>query len=145
MLLILSIGRSLFVIRCIFTENIISLPFYMKVSEISSVFSSLLLSIKNTDARNEEIWHGLILHGMVWFVFVEGLRTDLLMLGPLRVAQLVSLVFVAIGILGIFGLWDSLFKKLWPFRKEKPVVLFDLDGTLVDTNEADSCFFYSYL
>ena len=84
--------------------------------------------------RGDLAWAYLTWYGMVRF-FVEGLRTDSLMLGPLRVAQLVSLVFVAIGILGIFGLWDSLFKKLWPFRKEKPVVLFDLDGTLVDTNE----------
>ncbi|HHW44956.1 MAG TPA: prolipoprotein diacylglyceryl transferase [Desulfotomaculum sp.] len=34
--------------------------------------------------------------------FIEGLRTDSLMLGPLRVAQLVSLLFVALAIAGIW-------------------------------------------
>jgi phosphatidylglycerol:prolipoprotein diacylglycerol transferase len=37
--------------------------------------------------------------GRLW---IEGLRTDSLMLGPLRVAQVVSLALIA---LGLFGLW----------------------------------------
>lgn len=73
-------------------------------------------------------------YGMVRFI-VEGMRTDSLMMGPLRVAQVVSLVGVVVGILGIFGVWDRLFKNIWPFKKKKPVVIFDLDGTLVDTKE----------
>lgn len=71
-------------------------------------------------------------YGMVRF-FVEGMRTDSLMLGPIRVAQLISLLGVLLGVLGILGVFDRLFKKVWPFRKEKPAVIFDLDGTLVDT------------
>ncbi len=34
-------------------------------------------------------------------VFVEGLRTDSLMLGPIRMAQLISIVFIIVGIIGI--------------------------------------------
>lgn len=34
-------------------------------------------------------------------VFVEGLRTDSLMLGPIRMAQLISIVFIIVGIAGI--------------------------------------------
>lgn len=40
--------------------------------------------------------------GRVW---IEGLRTDSLMLGPLRMAQMVSLTGVAIGTLGLFWLY----------------------------------------
>lgn len=71
-------------------------------------------------------------YGVVRF-FIEGMRTDALMLGSLKMAQAISLVGIVIGILGIFGVFDKLFKNIWPFKRQKPVVLFDLDGTLVDT------------
>ncbi len=70
----------------------------------------------------------LLWYGLVRF-FVEGRRTDSLMFGPLRMAQVVSLVFMAIGLLGILGI----FRKK---EKKKPVILFDLDGTLLDTEPA---------
>lgn len=63
----------------------------------------------------------LIWYGLVRFV-VEGMRTDSLMLGPLRVSQVLSAVLVVIGLA-----W--LFLK----RNSRPVILFDLDGTLVDS------------
>jgi phosphatidylglycerol---prolipoprotein diacylglyceryl transferase len=40
--------------------------------------------------------------GRIW---IEGLRTDSLMLGPLRMAQVVSLVQIAIGLLGLAWLY----------------------------------------
>ncbi|MDX2099209.1 MAG: prolipoprotein diacylglyceryl transferase [Leptolyngbyaceae cyanobacterium bins.59] len=40
--------------------------------------------------------------GRIW---IEGLRTDSLMLGPLRIAQVVSLVAIAIGLLGLAWLY----------------------------------------
>lgn len=73
-------------------------------------------------------------YGLVRF-FVEGLRTDSLMIGNLRIAQIISIVFMLIGILGIIGVWDKVFKNVWPFTRQKPVVVFDLDGTLVDTQD----------
>lgn len=39
-------------------------------------------------------------YGVVRF-FVEGLRTDSLMFGPIRMAQLISVVFLVVGIVGI--------------------------------------------
>lgn len=84
--------------------------------------------------RGDMAWAYLTWYGMVRF-FVEGFRTDSLMLGPLRIAQVVSIIGIIIGICGILGVWDKLFQKVWPFRKEKPVVVFDLDGTLVDTKD----------
>ncbi len=67
---------------------------------------------------------------MVWYgiarFIIEGMRTDSLMMGPLRVAQLISLLFVVVGIVGLLGKFH---------KPQKPVVLFDLDGTLVDTKQ----------
>lgn len=84
--------------------------------------------------RGDMAWAYLTWYGMVR-VFVEGLRSDALMLGPLRIAQVVSILGIIMGICGILGVWDKLFHNFWPFRKEKPVIVFDLDGTLVDTKE----------
>lgn len=71
-------------------------------------------------------------YGMIRF-FIESLRSDSLMLGSFKVAQIVSLALVLIGILGILGLWDKLFKNIYPWRREKPVIIFDVDGTLLNT------------
>lgn len=73
-------------------------------------------------------------YGTVRF-FVEGLRTDSLMIGSLRMAQIVSIIFVVVGVLGILGVWNKVFKNVWPFKRQQPVIVFDLDGTLVDTQE----------
>lgn len=66
-----------------------------------------------------------ILYGLVR-VFVEGMRSDSLMLGPIKMAQLTAIVLMLGGIgLMIFG----------RLEKKKPVILFDLDGTLIHTND----------
>lgn len=70
------------------------------------------------------MWYGLVR------VFVESMRTDSLMFGSLRMAQIISLLFILVGMLGTLGV----FRKLQ--KKEKPVMLFDLDGTLLDTEPA---------
>lgn len=82
--------------------------------------------------RGDLAWAYFAWYGVVRF-WIESMRTDALMAGNLRVAQLVSLVFVIVGIGGILGLWNRLFARFWPFRKEKPAILFDLDGTLIDS------------
>lgn len=71
---------------------------------------------------------------MVWYgstrFVVEGMRTDSLMAGHFRMAQIVSIVFVGIGLLGLSGLFHRMLH--W---YSKPVILFDHDGTLVATKE----------
>jgi phosphatidylglycerol:prolipoprotein diacylglycerol transferase len=47
--------------------------------------------------------------GRVW---IEGLRTDSLMVGPLRMAQIVSLSAIALGIAGL--VWLYLFGRSLP-------------------------------
>ncbi len=46
--------------------------------------------------------------GRIW---IEALRTDSLMLGPLRVAQVISLVMISVGVLGL----------VWLYRLKKPL------------------------
>ena len=47
--------------------------------------------------------------GRIW---IEGFRTDSLMLGPLRIAQVVSLVAIAVGVIGL--IWLYWFKRSLP-------------------------------
>ena len=68
------------------------------------------------------MWTGVVRY------FVEGFRTDSLMLGDIRMAQLTSIVYIVIGVLGYLGVFRKLIKK-----KAKPTILYDLDGTLLDT------------
>ena len=79
--------------------------------------------------RGNLIYAYLMWYGVTRF-FIEGLRTDSLMIGSLRMAQLTSLAFIAFGVVGTLGLFRKLFKE------PKPVVLFDLDGTLLNTEPA---------
>lgn len=84
--------------------------------------------------RGDLAWAYITWYGMVRFI-VEGMRTDSLMLGPIKVAQLISILGVLFGICGLLGVFDKLFKNIWPFKKQKPAIIFDLDGTLVDTKD----------
>lgn len=63
----------------------------------------------------------LAYYGVIRF-FIEGLRTDSLMIMGLRTAQLTSIVFVVVGVVGL--LWKD---------KTKPIIGFDLDGTLLNS------------
>lgn len=75
------------------------------------------------------MWYGFVR------LIVEGMRTDSLMIGPLRIAQIISIIGIIVGLLGLLGVYDKLFKNTWMFKDEKPVILFDADGTLLDTTQ----------
>lgn len=79
--------------------------------------------------RGDGVYFYLLWYGWSRFI-VEGMRTDSLMFGPIRMAQLISVVFIVVGILGFVGVFNKLMKE------PKPIVLFDLDGTLLDTEAA---------
>ena len=79
--------------------------------------------------RGDMVYAYLMWYGVTRF-FIEGLRTDSLMIGSLRMAQLTSIAFIVIGVAGMLGLFRKLFKD------SKPVILFDLDGTLLNTEPA---------
>ncbi len=79
--------------------------------------------------RGDRTYFYLMWYGISRFI-VEIFRTDALMLGGLKMAQIVSIVFFVVGLLGYLGVYEKF------IRKSKPVVIFDFDGTLVDTSEA---------
>lgn len=54
--------------------------------------------------------------GRVW---IEALRTDSLMLGPLKIAQIVSILAIALGIFGLYWLY-GLKKNLPDIQKDSP-------------------------
>lgn len=70
-------------------------------------------------------WYGAIR------IFIEHYRTDSLMIGSLKTAQVVGLISMLLGLAGLLGA----FKKLY-YPKAKPAVIFDFDGTLMDTAPA---------
>jgi phosphatidylglycerol:prolipoprotein diacylglycerol transferase len=76
--------------------------------------------------RGDLMYAYLMWYGVTRF-WVEGLRTDSLMFMGFRMAQLTSIVFILVGLLGKLGVYDRFMKK------KKPVLLFDFDGTLGDT------------
>lgn len=78
--------------------------------------------------RGDLTFSYLMWYGVTRF-FIEGFRDDSLWIGPLRIAQVISLIFVVIGLIGYLGG----FKALMP--SNKPIILFDFDGTLADTQE----------
>ena len=84
---------------------------------------------KRVENRGDLVWLYLMWYGLVR-IFIESRRTDSLMIGPIKTAQLVSLVFMIVGMLGYLGV----FKKF--IKKKKPTIIFDMDGTLVDTDGA---------
>lgn len=83
---------------------------------------------KTQTKRGELVGAYCIWYGIVRF-FIEGDRTDSLLIGSLKTAQLTSILFVIIGLLLYFGIYDKIFKK-------KISYVFDLDGTLTDSTPA---------
>ena len=81
--------------------------------------------------RGHGFYGYLTWYGLTRF-FIEGMRTDSLMLfnTGIRMAQLTSIVFVLVGVMGFAGV----FKK-WT-ASPKPIILFDFDGTLADTQQS---------
>ena len=61
----------------------------------------IILVIKRIQKyQGEQFFSYFIFYGIVRF-FVEGLRTDSLMFGPIRMAKSVSIVFLIVGIIGV--------------------------------------------
>lgn len=68
---------------------------------------------------------------MAWYgairFWIESYRTDSLMIGPFKMAQVVSIVMLVVGMAGLLGAFNKL------IMRKKPLLIFDLDGTLLDT------------
>jgi len=84
---------------------------------------------KYQNKRGDLAYAYLMWYGVIRF-FIEGRRTDSLYFGNFKMAQLTSIAFLIIGLLGYFGAFQKLLMKY------KPPVIFDFDGTLVDTTKS---------
>lgn len=79
--------------------------------------------------RGDLAYAYLIWYGVIRF-FIEGIREDQLRFMGVSTAQVISIIFVVVGVLGVLGVFRNIFKR------PKPIILFDFDGTLMDTEEA---------
>ena len=89
---------------------------------------------KFQNSRGDLVYSYLMWYGLIRF-FIEGHRTDSLMIGPLKMAQVTSVLYLIAGLLGYLGLYKRFFKE------KKPTLLFDLDGTLSDS---EACIIKSF-
>ena len=84
---------------------------------------------KRQNKRGDLAYCYLMWYGIIRF-FIEGRRTDSLLLGNFKMAQLTSIAFVIFGLVGYLGVLRKVFKS------KKPTIIFDFDGTLIDTSES---------
>ena len=87
----------------------------------------ILRKIQNR--RGDLAYCYMMWYGVIRF-FIEARRTDSLYFGNFKMAQLTSIVFIIVGLLGYLGVLRKVFKT------NKPTLIFDFDGTLVDTSES---------
>ncbi len=74
--------------------------------------------------RGDVVYAYLMWYGVDRFI-VESFRSDSLMLGNIKMAQLTAIFFAIVGVIGMLGV----FRRF----ETKPVVLFDYDQTLAQT------------
>ena len=84
---------------------------------------------KLQNKRGDLSYAYLMWYGLIRF-FIEFRRTDSLYIGNIKTAQLTSIIYMGLGICGYLGLFERFYKK------EKPTLIFDFDGTLIDTTES---------
>ena len=100
--------------------------FYESVLCLIGFFLIYFVLRKYQNKRGDLTWAYMMWYGVIRF-FIEARRTDSLYFGNLKMAQLTSIVFLVIGLLGYIGILDKI------IIKPKPTLIFDFDGTLMDT------------
>ena len=83
---------------------------------------------KTQNKRGDLTYAYLMWYGIIRF-FIERKRTDSLFIGNLKMAMVTSVAFIIVGLLGYFGFFDK-----YVFKKKKPTIIFDMDGTVIDTS-----------
>lgn len=76
--------------------------------------------------RGDYMYSYLLFAGVIRFV-IEIFRTDNLLFFGLKSAQVTSVLYIIVALLGFLGIIDKIFKV------KKATVVFDLDGTLANT------------
>ncbi|MDY6062320.1 MAG: prolipoprotein diacylglyceryl transferase [Erysipelotrichaceae bacterium] len=102
--------------------------FFESIANIIGFVLIVLILKKTTKKRGQLFFSYFMWYGAVRF-FIEFYRTDALLIGPLKIAQIISIISLVIGICGYYGLFDKYLVK------DKPTIIFDLDGTIIDTEK----------
>ena len=103
--------------------------FYESVLCILGWFLIHQILKKHQNKRGDLAYAYMMWYSVIRF-FIEGRRTDSLYFGNIKMAQLTAIVFAAIGLAGYLGLFSKF------EHKNKPTLLFDMDGTLISTEES---------
>ena len=107
------------------------MPTFLMESALN-VFGFLIIHFglheRNQYKKGDLVYAYLIWYGIVRF-YIESFRTDYLpFFGTgLKIAQVTSVAFIVVGLIGYF----SVFRKI--FKTKKPIIIYDFDGTLMDT------------
>ena len=102
------------------------------MESVLNIFGFILIHFglheRNQYKKGDLVYAYLIWYGIVRF-YIESFRTDYLpFFGTgLKVAQVTSIAFIVVGLIGYFGIFRKLFKS------KKPIIIYDFDGTLMDT------------
>jgi len=83
---------------------------------------------KTVNKRGQLTGAYLIWYGVVRFIIEAG-RTDSLYIGTLKTAQVTSIIYLILGLALFLGAWDKI------FGNKKPTLVFDFDGTLIDSGK----------
>jgi len=89
-----------FIIKGMTINNVVYHPTFLYESMLNLMGLIILLIVR----RNKKIKNGMILSlYLIWYsivrIFIESMRTDSLMLGSLKMAQVISIVLIIIGII----------------------------------------------
>lgn len=107
------------------------MPTFLMESALN-VFGFLIIHFglheRNQYKKGDLVYAYLIWYGIVRF-YIESFRTDYLpFFGTgLKIAQVTSVAFIVVGLIGYFGVFRKIFKT------KKPIIIYDFDGTLMDT------------
>lgn len=91
---------------------------------IGFILINFVYKKKSNPKRGDMVYAYLMWYGVVR-TFVEHYRSDSLMIGSLKMAQVTAIFFLIVGVLGQFGL----FRKL----EKKPIIIFDFDQTICNS------------
>ena len=84
--------------------------FYESVLCLLGFFLIYFVLKKYQNKRGDQVWAYMMWYGVIRF-FIEARRTDSLYLGNLKMAQLTSIAFLIIGLLGYIGVLEKYIKK----------------------------------
>ena len=119
-----------FIREGMFIDGAYRMPMFL-IESVLCVIGWIIIRIYRKNGRKQRgigvyayvAWYGVVRFG------VEHFRTDSLMIGSLKMAQVTSIIGVIFGVAGLMGAFDAY------FLKKKPLIIFDLDGTLLDTEK----------